>query len=176
MYATFIFIACLPLPFVINSKTLLIIFIRQNLFSSFLKFSGRRHSPSPNRLTPEPFVEKDEGISEEEDPAELRLLLELNEQETGVLRRKVEELETDLDVKKQKLKEAEEKLSQVKTNKKPLGKLTDSAASPLDKEKIKIIEEECGELRKKLIEKERENERLQNEASLKKKGTLIKSK
>jgi hypothetical protein len=31
-------------------------------------------------LTPEPSVEKDEGISDEEDPAELRILLELNEQ------------------------------------------------------------------------------------------------
>lgn len=42
--------------------------------------AARRHSPTPNRLTPEPPVEKDEGISDEEDPAELRLLLELNEQ------------------------------------------------------------------------------------------------
>jgi len=44
------------------------------------QFEGRRHSPSPARLTPEPSVEKDEGISDEEDPAELRILLELNEQ------------------------------------------------------------------------------------------------
>jgi hypothetical protein len=44
------------------------------------QFQGRRHSPSPARLTPEPSVEKDEGISDEEDPAELRILLELNEQ------------------------------------------------------------------------------------------------
>lgn len=44
------------------------------------QFKGRRHSQSPARLTPEPSVEKDEGISDEEDPAELRILLELNEQ------------------------------------------------------------------------------------------------
>lgn len=42
---------------------------------------GRRHSPSPARRTPEPNLEKDEGISDDlEDPAELRLQLELNEQ------------------------------------------------------------------------------------------------
>lgn len=42
--------------------------------------AGRKTSPTPSRLTPEPPLEKDEGISEEEDPAELRILLELNEQ------------------------------------------------------------------------------------------------
>lgn len=49
-------------------------------FKELYQFQGRRHSPSPARLTPEPSVEKDEGISDEEDPAELRILLELNEQ------------------------------------------------------------------------------------------------
>lgn len=49
-------------------------------FKELYSFQGRRHSPSPARLTPEPSVEKDEGISDEEDPAELRILLELNEQ------------------------------------------------------------------------------------------------
>lgn len=97
-----------------------------------------------------------------------------------MLRRKVEELESEMEVKKQKLKEVEEKLSQVKTPKKPglLSRAAESATTPLDKQKIKVIEEECGELRKKLIEKERENERLQNEVTLsqKKKGTLVKSK
>lgn len=44
--------------------------------------SGRKLSPTPpsNRLSIEAPNEKDEGISDEEDPAELRLLLELNEQ------------------------------------------------------------------------------------------------
>lgn len=43
---------------------------------------GRKLSPTPpsNRLSIEAPNEKDEGISDEEDPAELRLLLELNEQ------------------------------------------------------------------------------------------------
>lgn len=45
-------------------------------------FTGRKLSPTPpsNRLAIEAPNEKDEGISDEEDPAELRLLLELNEQ------------------------------------------------------------------------------------------------
>lgn len=44
--------------------------------------SGRKLSPTPptNRLAIEAPNEKDEGISDEEDPAELRILLELNEQ------------------------------------------------------------------------------------------------
>lgn len=46
----------------------------------FVNVIARKTSPTPSRLTPEPPVEKDEGISDEEDPAELRLLLELNEQ------------------------------------------------------------------------------------------------
>ena len=49
-------------------------------FRNKCSLEGRRHSPSPARLTPEPSVEKDEGISDEDDPAELRILLELNEQ------------------------------------------------------------------------------------------------
>lgn len=41
-------------------------------------FSGRMLSPNPpKRAVP---VEKDEGISDEEDTAELKLQLELNEQ------------------------------------------------------------------------------------------------
>lgn len=49
-----------------------------NIFTA----TGRKLSPSPptNRLAIEAPNEKDEGISDEEDPAELRILLELNEQ------------------------------------------------------------------------------------------------
>jgi hypothetical protein len=75
--------------------------------------SDRRHSPSPARLsTPEPILpEKDEGIAEDDDPAELRLQLELNEQESAVLRRKVEDLEKTNDGAKKQIKELQEKLS-----------------------------------------------------------------
>lgn len=58
--------------------------------------SGRKLSPSaPSRLTVDASLDKDEGISDEEDPAELRVLLDLNEQESSQLRRKVDELEQE---------------------------------------------------------------------------------
>lgn len=73
--------------------------------------TGRRHSPSPARLTPEPTHEKDEGISDDEDPAELRLQLELNEQESAVLRRKVEDLEKAGETARKQVKDLQDKLA-----------------------------------------------------------------
>ncbi|KAK3928455.1 Homeobox protein cut-like 1, partial [Frankliniella fusca] len=150
------------------------------------KARTRRHSPTPNRLTPEPPVEKDEGISDEEDPAELRLLLELNEQEAAVLRRKVEELESEGDKLKRKVKELQDKLTAKNSRKGSVSSLaslnensSSSGVSSLHEKKIKVLEEETSELRKKLIEKEREAERLSAELSVsqkKGKGTLAKTK
>ncbi|XP_052122837.1 uncharacterized protein LOC113212291 isoform X2 [Frankliniella occidentalis] len=147
---------------------------------------ARRHSPTPNRLTPEPPVEKDEGISDEEDPAELRLLLELNEQEAAVLRRKVEDLESEGDKLKRKVKELQDKLTAKNSRKGSASSLSSlnensssSGLSSLHEKKIKVLEEETSELRKKLIEKEREAERLNAELSVsqkKGKGTLAKTK
>lgn len=51
-------------------------------------------------------MDKDEGISDEEDPAELRVLLDLNEQESSQLRRKVDELEKENKTIKVQLKES----------------------------------------------------------------------
>lgn len=122
----------------------------------------------------EPPVERDEGI-DEEDPAELRLQLELNEQETVVLRRRMEELEKEAVQSKQQMKTLEEKLE---TKTKELAakpkvvrpKSTDSALKdPLNDKKIQVMEDEINELRKKVIEKDRELERLENELSLNKK-------
>ncbi|KAJ1527818.1 hypothetical protein ONE63_007764 [Megalurothrips usitatus] len=150
------------------------------------KARTRRHSPTPNRLTPEPPVEKDEGISDEEDPAELRLLLELNEQEAAVLRRKVEELESEGDKLKRKVKELQDKLIAKNNRKGSVSSLSSvnentisSGSNALYEKKIKVLEEETSELRKKLIEKERESERLNAELSVsqkKGKGTLAKTK
>ncbi|XP_052122841.1 trichohyalin isoform X6 [Frankliniella occidentalis] len=150
------------------------------------KQDARRHSPTPNRLTPEPPVEKDEGISDEEDPAELRLLLELNEQEAAVLRRKVEDLESEGDKLKRKVKELQDKLTAKNSRKGSASSLSSlnensssSGLSSLHEKKIKVLEEETSELRKKLIEKEREAERLNAELSVsqkKGKGTLAKTK
>ncbi|XP_026319891.1 protein MLP1 homolog isoform X2 [Hyposmocoma kahamanoa] len=146
---------------------------------------GRKLSPTPptNRLAIEAPNEKDEGISDEEDPAELRILLELNEQEAAVLRRKAEELEQDRDSLKKQVKELSEKIanSATKTNTTTtLGLRRNSAkTNNLAEEKVKVLEDEIAELRKKLIEKERDCERLHAELSLaqkKPKASLIKSK
>ncbi|XP_054266428.1 early endosome antigen 1 isoform X2 [Macrosteles quadrilineatus] len=141
---------------------------------------GRKTSPTPSRLTPEPPVEKDEGISDEEDPAELRLLLELNEQEAAVLRRKVEELEGVEDMLKRKVKELQEKLTSKTTsaNRRDLLTGAGSTKDNIHEKKIKVLEEEMNELRKKLLDKERECERLNTELTLtqKKPKTLQKSK
>lgn len=63
---------------------------------------------SPNRLTVDASLDKDEGISDEEDPAELRVLLDLNEQESSQLRRKVDELEHENKSFKSQLKDMRE--------------------------------------------------------------------
>ncbi|XP_069361949.1 early endosome antigen 1 isoform X3 [Maniola hyperantus] len=149
------------------------------------KARSRKLSPTPptNRLAIEAPNEKDEGISDEEDPAELRLLLELNEQEAAVLRKKVEELELDRDSLKKQVKELTEKISSVTTKQNVhstvnLRKNT-SKNSNLAEEKVKVLEDEIAELRKKLIEKERDCERLHAQLSLtqkKPKASLIKSK
>ncbi|XP_021702065.1 myosin-2 heavy chain isoform X2 [Aedes aegypti] len=150
--------------------------------------TGRKLSPSPpnRRLTPEGPMEKDEGISDEDDPAELRLQLELNEQETAVLRRKMEELEIENKRSREHVKELQESLisktkEMDKQNKLPslLGSKSSGTKDPLDEKKIKVMEEQINELRMKLIEKDREVERVQAELSISKtKGgkSLVKSK
>lgn len=71
--------------------------------------TGRKLSPTaPSRLTVDASLDKDEGISDEEDPAELRVLLDLNEQESSQLRRKVDELEHENKAVKGQLKELRE--------------------------------------------------------------------
>ncbi|KAG6452368.1 hypothetical protein O3G_MSEX007594 [Manduca sexta] len=149
------------------------------------KARSRKLSPTAptNRLAIDSTHDKEEKASEVEDPAELKLLLELNEQEAGVLRRKVEELEQDKDSLKKQVKELTDKVTNAAT------KPTNSTASlrrnaatsnnKLAEERVKVLEDEIDELRKKLIEKERDCERLHAELSLaqkKPKASLIKSK
>ncbi|XP_061708674.1 restin homolog isoform X3 [Cydia pomonella] len=149
--------------------------------------TGRKLSPTPppNRLSIEAPNEKDEGISDEEDPAELRILLELNEQEAAVLRRKVEELEQDRDSLKKQVKELTDKVAAAatktsnNTNSSFGLRRNASKGNNLAEEKVKVLEDEIAELRKKLIEKERDCERLHAEISLmqkKPKASLMKSK
>ncbi|KAK9505733.1 hypothetical protein O3M35_009721 [Rhynocoris fuscipes] len=144
------------------------------------KARTRRPSPS-QRLTPEP-VDKDEGISDDDDPSELRIQLELNEQEAAVLRRKVEDLEGEGERLKKKVKELQEKLNSKisESNKKTLIQPAESnkSTNAVYEQKMKVLEEEMSDLRMKLIEKDRECERLHAEISLasKKPKTLQKSK
>ncbi|KPI94778.1 Coiled-coil domain-containing protein 165 [Papilio xuthus] len=149
------------------------------------KARSRKLSPTPpsNRLSIEAPNEKDEGISDEEDPAELRLLLELNEQESAVLRRKVEDLEQDRDSLKKQVKELTEKISNISSKQNTVTttgiRRTTGKSNNLAEEKVKVLEDEIAELRKKLIEKDRDCERLHAELSLaqkKPKASLIKSK
>ncbi|CAK1601878.1 unnamed protein product [Parnassius mnemosyne] len=149
------------------------------------KARSRKLSPTPpnNRLAIEAPNEKDEGISDEEDPAELRLLLELNEQESAVLRRKVEKLEQDRDSLTKQVKELTDKISNINTKQNTTSstgfRRNTGKTNNLAEEKVKVLEDEIAELRKKLIEKERDCERLHAELSLaqkKPKASLIKSK
>ncbi|XP_055546465.1 myosin-2 heavy chain isoform X5 [Wyeomyia smithii] len=133
---------------------------------------GRKLSPSPpnRRLTAETPLEKDEGISDEDDPAELRLQLELNEQETAVLRRKIGELEVENKRNREHVKELQESLisktKEMDKQSKFPSLLGSKSKDPLDGKKIKVMEDEINELRKKIIEKDREVERVQSELSL----------
>ncbi|XP_039754596.1 COP1-interactive protein 1 isoform X4 [Pararge aegeria] len=149
------------------------------------KARSRKLSPTPptNRLSIEAPNEKDEGISDEEDPAELRLLLELNEQEAAVLRKKVEDLEIDRDSLKKQVKELTDKIASVTNKPNTHSTVTlrrnTTKNSNLAEEKVKVLEDEIAEVTKKLIEKERDCERLHAELSLthkKPKASLIKSK
>ncbi|XP_044256832.1 centromere-associated protein E-like isoform X3 [Tribolium madens] len=132
--------------------------------ATFLNAMGRKLSPTNNtRLTPEPPSEKGD-VSDDEDPAEIKLQLELSEQEASVLRRKVEDLEAENHRIKTKNKELQDKLTAKTTTKRtPVG---GEKVTTLQSQKLKVLEDEANDLRKKLIEKERDCERLHAELSL----------
>lgn len=76
-------------------------------------------SPTNNRLTPEASLDKE--VSDDEDPSELKLQIELSEQQLSVLRKKVEELEVDNGKFKKKAKELQDKLNTKTTKRSLLG-------------------------------------------------------
>lgn len=94
----------------------------------------------------------------------MKLLLELNEQEASVLRKKVEELEAENERLKSNAKELQDKLLTKSPQKKSI--ISNDRGSTLHDKKLKVLEDEANELRKKLIEKERDCERLHAELSL----------
>jgi len=126
------------------------------------KNKGTRRSPSPyNRNS---IADRDEGISEDGEeltPAELKVQLEVSEQETEVLRKKVENLLTENLKLTKEVKEITSKLSDAK--KTPTtrsygapGKDTNNA----NEKKIEELQTEVNTFRVKMIEKDRELERL----------------
>ncbi|ERL85209.1 hypothetical protein D910_02630 [Dendroctonus ponderosae] len=123
---------------------------------------SRKLSPTNQRLTPEPPENKD--LSEDENLEEMKLQLELSEQEASVLRKKVEELEADNRRLKTKAKDLNEKLGTKVPVRKSL--ITSDKGNSIDNQKVKVLEDETNDLRKKLIEKERDCERLHAEIAL----------
>lgn len=108
--------------------------------------TGRKLSPTApsSRLTVDASLDKDEGISDEEDPAELRVLLDLNEQESSQLRRKVTELEQENKQIKSQLKEVRE----VPT--KPPATLTATRSSIAKDKEIAELQKKLGDMDKEL--------------------------
>merc|ERR1719205_566547 len=128
------------------------------------KNKGTRRSPSPyNRNS---VAEKDEGISEDGEelsPAELKVQLEVAEQETGLLRKKVENLLTEnLKITKE-VKDISSKLADSKKTSSTgsYGRMGTSQNST-DK-KVAELQDEVNTFRVKLIEKDRELERLDSQ-------------
>ncbi|KAK7592726.1 hypothetical protein V9T40_007478 [Parthenolecanium corni] len=125
----------------------------------------KNHRSSPGHLPvidDNESVEKDEGISDDEDPAELKVLLELNEQETSVLRKKVEELEENCDIFKRKASDLQDKLLS-----KEFKALEESKSQTLRKVitecKCRTLEAELKDVKSRLLDKENECGRLKAE-------------
>ncbi|XP_017024004.1 trichohyalin isoform X3 [Drosophila kikkawai] len=124
-------------------------------------------TPHPHRLAPEVQADRDEGISDEDDPAELRILLELNEQEASILRLKVEDLEKENAESKKYVRELQTKLRQDNSSSSgSKSSLLSFGTSPSAAEKkLKTLNEELSLLRKTLQEKEQAAESLKDQLS-----------
>ncbi|TDG45662.1 hypothetical protein AWZ03_007937 [Drosophila navojoa] len=118
--------------------------------------TARKLSPAPHlhRLAPEVHADRDEGISDEDDPIELRILLEVNEQEASILRLKVEDLEKENAESKKYVRELQAKLRQENTNGSKSSLLSFGSSSSAAEKKLKALNDELVQLRKTLQEKE----------------------
>jgi len=126
------------------------------------KNKGTRRSPSPYNRNSVP--DRDEGISEDGEelsPAELKVQMEVAEQETELLRKKVENLLTEnLKITKE-VKEITNKLNEAK--KAPASRSYGTPArdsNSTNEKKIEELQTEVNTFRVKMIEKDRELERL----------------
>merc|ERR1712223_999773 len=127
---------------------------------------GSKRSPSPGRSGyGRPVIEKDEGISadgEELSVGELKVQLEVSEGETGLLRKKVDNLLTENLKLTKEIREINVKLSDEK-KKKPSATTTSYGKNDKNsnyEQKIDELQTDLNSTRVKLIEKEREVERL----------------
>ncbi|KAM8716328.1 hypothetical protein ACLKA7_003242 [Drosophila subpalustris] len=129
--------------------------------------AARRLSPAPHphRLAPEVHADRDEGISDEDDPAELRILLELNEQEASILRLKVEDLEKENAESKKYVRELQAKLRQDMSNGSKGSLLSFGSSSSAAEKKLKGLNDELTLLRKNLQEKEQSAEAMRAQLS-----------
>ena len=138
--------------------------LAQQVKKMTIKTKGSRRSPSPaygNRAA----IEKDEGISEDGEElsaSELKVQLEVSEGETSILRKKVENLLTENLKLSKDIKDLNTRLTDEKKKK----STPSSFSRGPDKEnsfyedKIDELQGELNGTRVKLIEKEREVERL----------------
>ncbi|XP_017041301.1 myosin-4 isoform X1 [Drosophila ficusphila] len=122
-------------------------------------------TPHPHRLAPEVHADRDEGISDEDDPAELRILLELNEQEASILRLKVEDLEKENAESKKYVRELQAKLRQDSSNGSKSSLLSFGSSSSAAEKKVKTLSEELVQLRRCLVEKEQAVDTLKDQLS-----------
>lgn len=99
-----------------------------------------------------------------------------------MLRRKVEDLEKESENNKRQMEQLQEKLAEKKlpiVKKSLFNNSKPDANDPLKEKKIQVMEDEINELRKKVIEKERDCDRVQAELSMSKgksKIGILKSK
>ena len=98
--------------------------------------------------------------------------LEVYENETGVLRKKVDNLLTDNLKLSKEIKEINNKLAEEKKKKTTTGMYSSSRMSDKESSKIDDIQNELNDTRVKLIEKEREVERLDAQLKLSSKGKI----
>lgn len=129
------------------------------------KRSGGGHSPG-RESQKEGSSDADSGISDDSEDqlslSDLKLQMELLEQESKVLRKKLEEMESENESLHKEIKFLEGALSE-----KPKAEiLVPSPGQTTDvyyEQRIKILESETKDLCRKLIDKERENEQLSTE-------------